>query len=422
MTTAETMNILNEAVRMFPRAISFAAGRPPDEFLDTESIERWIDLFVRHSAKGDETNLESVRRSLGQYSDTNGIICDLLAEYLHEQEAIDVAPADCMVTNGAQEAILICLLGLVGPSRSVVATDPTYVGLSGAAEAVGVPMQTIEDGPDMIDELETLLAADEISMPPVGAVYVVPDFSNPCGRTMTVRDRRRLLELAERHDFYIIEDAAYRAFRYDGVQLPTIKSLDKSGRVIYIASFAKLFLPGIRLAVMAADRRDREGTPLAKRLAWIKSYTTVASSPISQAALGGYLLEHDFCLTQAIAGRRLWCQRNRDTMISAFASYFGNRALGRTRWTVPEGGFFLALQLGTRFTAAEFIACARDNGVIAMPMTFFSPSGGFRDQVRFAFSNTTPDKIESGVEKFASFVAGTEKRASFMADTVEVAI
>lgn len=395
----EAMNILNEVASRFPDAISFAAGRPPDQFLPVALAGEWLQTFAEHAAAASGRTVAAQTAALGQYSETNGIIRDLMSRHLKADEDLDVEPASCMVTNGAQEAIFLSLMALVGRDRCIVSADPTYVGLTGAAAAFGAELLTLPDDGHLVSNLEALIKRGDRQQ--IGAFYCIPDFSNPLGRVMSLEDRSRLLALARENDFHIIEDAAYRHYRYEGETLPSIKSLDTTGHVLFISSFAKTFLPGIRTAVLVANHKDASGRLLADRMAWLKSYVSVASSPITQAILGGYLLNHAFSLAAAVAPRRQHCKANRDLMLDNLQSAFAG---SETKWTCPQGGFFLSLDVPIEFGEREMIACARDTGVIVVPMSMFSPSGSRTRQVRFAFSNIMPDRIAEGVERFAKYL------------------
>ncbi|WP_374692509.1 PLP-dependent aminotransferase family protein [Accumulibacter sp.] len=405
--TDEAMNLLNEASRRFPDAISLMAGRPPQWHLDASETGRWLRDFVEQSA----TTSDDAQRhwtELGQYSDTSGTIRNLAAEYLR-RNGIPGATADaCMMTNGAQEALAICLAGLTGPGRVAFTTDPSYVGFSGAARVLGVPL---ESAPDelFLEQLRLRLCSGG---PPIGCVYAIPDFSNPTARTMTLDERMELLALAAEHDFTIIEDAAYRHYRFRGVSLPTLKALDGTGHVVYVESFAKTVLPGLRLAVMMADRRGASGMTLADRLSWIKSYLSVASSPLTQAMLGGLLSSSDYRLDRFIEPRRATVQRNCEAMCAALEREFGHLRASGVDWRRPDGGFFLTMALPFPFDEARFMECAQEYRVLVMPMRLFSSSGRCDRQIRLAFSNATPAAIDEGVARLARYVAGRCRSAS----------
>ncbi len=400
---SNTMKLLNDAELIFPDAISFFAGRPPDRFIETARVPEWLANFVDRNKAIDAGAGDDAWLTIGQYSATNGIILDAVGRYLANDAGIRTTPEGCMITNGAQEAIAICLSGLVGRDKCVLAADPTYVGLTGAADVLGIPVEVVPDDGEFVDRVAHALAGRDAGRPPVGALYLVPDFANPSSRHLTTAERRRLIELADRHDLYILEDVAYRWYAYDGQSTPTMKSLDPFGRVIYIETFAKTFLPGLRLAVMVADSAVDGGT-LAQQLAAIKSYVSVNSAPVNQAVLAGFLDQQGYSLADWMAPRRASLQSRRDAFDRALTRHFGSGANAVGRWDVPLGGFFFRLGIGTTFVVDDFLTCAREAGVIAMPMCCFSPAGGHTDQIRLSFSNNTADDIAEGVARLAGFL------------------
>jgi (S)-3,5-dihydroxyphenylglycine transaminase len=410
----EVMNFLNEAKSRFPQAISFAAGRPPDQFLSAQPIQRWLSGFVESRSRLQRRTPDQVWSSLGQYSETNGIIQDLITQYLQTEEGIESEPRACMITNGTQEALAIVLLGLAEATDVVLATDPTYVGLTGAAALARVPVQVVPHWLPLLEGVRVALASARARGRRPLVFYVIPDASNPTGESLSLEERQGLLALAREHDFYLLEDAAYRQFHYEGDLLPSLKRLDRDGRVIYLGSFAKLFMPGARIGflVQGVPPRGRHEPPnetLAERLSRAKSFLSVTTAPITQAALGGFLLEQRFRLADWNRPRLDWCRANRDRMLQSLEKYFGGDVAlrDRTRWTRPRGGFFIALSLPFSFGRNEMLVLAQEYGVIVCPMTFFSPSGGFTEQVRLSFSNAEPVDIDTGIRQLHAFVGDT---------------
>lgn len=396
---AETMNFLNEVISRYPKAISFAAGRPPNGFVPTAYAPRWLEGFIAHHAETTGKSLEAARVFVGQYSDTGGIIQDLIARYLAVEENVRLTSRQIMVANGFQEALLVHLTRLARWGGAIVALDPTYVGLTGGAMAAGVPLYAATRGDDAIAAIAAGIKAARDGGHGTVAVYVIPDFDNPSGARLTRTDRQALLALAEREDVMILEDAAYRAFDYSGERLPSLLTLDTRGSVIHLGTFSKMFLPGVRIGFAAT--RSADVRLITETLA-IKSFTTVATAPIAQAIVGGFLLDVDFAVTRANGPRAAFCQANRDAIVAALDVHLSH--LAAVRWTVPEGGFFIVVELPFTVAGDDATSLARDHGVIITPMAFFSPSGACQNQVRFAFSNVTPDAIAEGIERFARYV------------------
>lgn len=402
------MNFLNEAATRYPAAISLAAGRPPGCLPSAERLSAWVTRFVDERARTSGAAVETVWRSLGQYGPASGIIRDLVARWLARDEALHVDPADLMITNGMQEGALLALLCLCdGPGDVVLAEDPTYVGLTGAALLARVPLVPVHRrGPLSV---RTLQALERVSAEGrrARAFYVIPDFSNPSGQTLTLDERRRLIEIAREHQLVLIEDTAYRAFRYEGEPLPTLKALDGDGCVIQIGSFSKIFMPSPRIAYVYADQAARSksgaGSRLIDELAKAKGFVSVLTSPLAQATLGGFLLEHDFTLATWNAPRIRQCKANRDALLDACARHLRGELNG-LEWSRPEGGFFLTLTLPIAFEHDEMLACARDYGVIVCPLSYFTTAREHSNTIRLSFSHSTPDEAEEGIVRLGKFL------------------
>lgn len=391
----ETMNILNQAAGHYPQAVSFLAGRPPDDFVDVSPVPSWIDRFV-----ASRNDAEAERRRLGQYSDTNGICRDVVATYLSRTTGLDVRPDHCMMINGAQEGMLIAAAGLCGRSRIALAADPTYIGFAGAAEVVGVPLETLPDDGDLVARIIDRLERERGR---IGCIYLIPEFANPTGRVLTLGERRALVAAAQASGAFILEDTAYRHFRYEGEDLPMLYSLSGGEGVILLESFSKTVMPGLRTGVLVAGATDASGQSLATRLSWIKSYVSIATSPLTQAALAGFLLGCDMDISAWVAPRVEKLRQGRETLLHALDRSFGEAAaLG---WNRPEGGFFLTLDLGRPFDLDDCFACARDAGVLVLPMQAFSLHGRCAEQVRLSFSNVEPAKIAPAIDRLATWLA-----------------
>lgn len=415
--TLGVMTFLNDVVQRFPDAISFAPGRPSDEFCRVDGAVQDIGRWVEYDGRRSGRSPAEVWASLGQYGDTAGIIRDLLAQHLATDLGIAVEEQDIVVTTGCQEAMLIAVLTLLDPTTdTLLVSDPSYIGITGAAELAGVPIQpvpTSEDGlrPDDVERvvLEVLRAGRRPR-----ALYDVPDFNNPLGTCMPIAARHALLAVAKRHDLLILEDNPYGAFAYDQPPLPTLKALDRSGQVIYLGSFAKILFPGLRIGYMVADQQTTGGEALADAFVRVKSLTTVNTSPITQAIAGAGMLRHGGALMPVVNARLPHYRANRDRMLAAlereFPPHVSNDVV--VSWNHPSGGFFLVVDLPFAFGADQLARCAKQYHVIVSPMAHFALSRGREHQVRLSFSYVVPDAIEEGIRRFASFVRDEAERQS----------
>jgi (S)-3,5-dihydroxyphenylglycine transaminase len=416
----EVMNFLNEVVMRFPQAISFAPGRPAESLFDVEASLRCIGTFADHQAATQNLSRQRVFETMGQYGTTNGLIQDLIVRHLEVDEGIHVAADSIIVTVGCQEGMLILMMGLFDPALDVLlVSDPTYIGITGLAQILGVEVRPIATGATGLDPEAVAAAIIEVekSGKRAKAVYDVPDFNNPLGTSMPLAARHRLLEVARQHGVLIFEDNPYGMFSYDGDPPPTLKSLDRQDNpmVVYLGSFSKTLFPGLRLGYLVADQSlpgaDGEDRPMATDLSKVKSLTTVNSSPLTQALAGGILVENGGSLRRVVAKKLPFYKRNHDTMLAALERSF--RALGladQVQWNRPGGGFFLTVDLPFEFDETCLEECASEYRVIVCPLPFFALAPGYERRIRLSFSYVEPEQIEQGVERLARFVADRIQR------------
>jgi (S)-3,5-dihydroxyphenylglycine transaminase len=408
---ATSMNFLNEVAGRYPDAISLAAGRPYDGFYSVEDIARYQQSYVDH-LRGRGHGTEQVRGLLLQYGRTNGQLGSLIARMLEIDEGIDV-PADAvMVTAGCQEAMIIALRALcAGPDDVVLTVEPCYVGLTGAARILGVEAVPVPEAPGGLDPETVAEVARQVRAAGKRprALYVVPNFSNPSGVSLSVDIRRRLLDVASEQDLLLLEDDPYGLFGLDDEPRPTLKSLDTEGRVLYLGSFAKSCFPGARVGFLVADQTvvDEEGgrTLLADEMSAVKSMLTVNTSPISQAVIGGVLVGSGCSLRTANRDKIAFYRNNLRTLLSALETHFPEpERTGRgVRWNVPNGGFFAVVDVPFRADEKLLELSAEQFGVLWTPMSFFYSDGGTHS-LRLSCSYLEPELITEGVRRLSRLV------------------
>jgi (S)-3,5-dihydroxyphenylglycine transaminase len=408
-----SMNFLNEVANHYPDAISLAAGRPYEDFYEVEALPRYLDRFHRHLIEARGYDEAQARRTLFQYGRTKGIIHDLVATNLELDEGIRVDPESIVVTVGCQEAMVLTLRALrAGPQDVLLAVSPTYVGLTGAARLVDMPVLPVSGGTAGIDldELRgTIHGARAAGLRP-RACYVMPDYANPSGLSMDLATRRALLALAVEEDILLLEDNPYGLF-YDVLspgehRVPTLTAIDEARQVVYLGSFAKTVLPGARVGYVVADQRVRaaDGSVgmLADELSKIKSMLTVNTPALAQAIVGGKLLEHDCSLVAATVREREVYALNRSHMIGGLAKRFADLPVS---WNVPTGGFFVVVDVPFPVDDALLERSARDFGVLWTPMHHFYGSPGEVRSLRLSCSTVTAADIEVGLDRLAALLA-----------------
>ncbi|ONG54709.1 aspartate aminotransferase [Pseudoroseomonas deserti] len=302
--------------------------------------------------------------------------------------AADGAPCsveEVLVLQGGQQGLDLLGRLLLDPGDVVVTEDPTFLGALIAFDPcqpryAAVPMDA--EGMDT-DALEAVLKAT----PQARVIYTIPDFQNPTGVTMSLPRRRRLLELAEKFDLMVIEDTPYRPLRFAGEHLPTLKSLDRSGRVIFLGSFSKILAPGLRLGWAVASR------PVIERLTLLKLAADTQCSTLNMAAASLFLERFD--VDAHIATIRAAYAEKKEKMLGAIRRHFPQSVT----CTDPEGGMFTWLTFPEGFDATAFM---RDHAlpkarVAYVPGASFFPVTPRPNHARLSYSAPDFETIERGM-------------------------
>lgn len=414
------IGFLNDTQYKYPEAISFVAGQPDESFFDIEHNISKFDTYVDHMVRRTGRDRKEVINKLGQYGRTKGLINDIIAEYLRKDENIAISEDHILVTVGAQEAFSIIVSTVCDRENDVILVeDPSYIGLSSFARVFDYAISgvvTDEDGID-IAALKNRIIEVNRSGRKVKLVYVIPDYQNPSGSCMPIGNRLKLLELAQRYNFLIIEDSVYNSFTYAQKKNPTLKSLDRYNRVIYVGSFSKSLFPGLRIGMIAADQQiedDRgETVALIDEMVKVKAQLTNNTSAISQAILGGVLLDLDCSLSQYSKPKFESYRRKRDQMLHSLNNYIrGNRWAEGISWNEPDGGFFIKMKLPFRISSDDVVECARDYGVLFCPMKYFYLQNKGEDEIRLTFSNLSHENIDRGVQQLADYLRDRVLRSS----------
>ncbi|MDQ0937553.1 aminotransferase-like domain-containing protein [Streptomyces turgidiscabies] len=407
----DTMTFLNEVTLRYPQAISFAPGRPYEGDFDVARVPGLIETYLDHLRESGHSEAR-VRTALFQYGETAGQIRGIVARMLDIDEDMTVDPASVVVTVGCQEAVLLTLRALfTGPDDVLLVDSPSYVGVTGAAGLLGIPVVAVPSTPNGPSPagLERTVREIEANGRRARCLYVVPDCSNPTGVSMSREDRTALLDAAGRLGLLLLEDNPYGVF--SSVRRPTLKSLDTHRRVIYLGSFAKTAFPGARVGFVVADQLvegadGRAPGLLADELAKVKSMITVNTSSLSQAAIAGLLLQNGGGLRAANEAAARHYQSTMRCLRESLAAELpaGAPESAGVRWNDPDGGFFLTLDVPFPADEAALDISAQKYGVIWTPMRHFHLDDAGDRQIRLSCSYLTTDQATEGARRLARFV------------------
>ncbi len=301
------------------------------------------------------------------------------------REGVAATADDVLIIQGGQQGLDLVARLMIDPGDVIITEDPTFLGALIAfnpCEPTYATVRSDADGMDT-DDLERVLR----EQPRAKLIYLVPDFANPTGSTLSHERRTRLLELAEAYDVLVLEDTPYRALRYSGEHLPLLKSLDTTGRVIHLGSFSKILAPGMRLgwAVAAPE--------LLEQLGLLKLAADTQSSTLNMAATSAYLTRFD--LDAHLADVVPVYRHKRDLMLATLAESMPPGV----SWTRPDGGLFTWLTFPEGFDAAAFMAerLLPEAKVAFVPGATFFPVDQRTHHARMSYSGVPDERLVRGV-------------------------
>jgi 2-aminoadipate transaminase len=368
-----------------PDIISFAGGLPAPELFPIEQLKRVANRV-----------LDEMGESALQYNPTEGY--DPLREKIANRMSLTgttLTKENILVTSGSQQGLDFSGKIFLDTNDVVLCESPSYLGAINAFKAYECKfheIKTDEDGMDMADLEYALKVLDRVKI-----IYVIPDFQNPSGRTWSKKRREMLVELANKYDKIIIEDNPYGELRYDGEMIPSVKSMDTEGRVVYLGTFSKTFCPGLRIGWVAADDL------VLNKYIMVKQGADLQTNSMSQRELSLFLDDYDFNehidkLIKLYRGRR-------DTMIHAMDIHFPKTV----KYDVPSGGLFIWAETPVGTDTKELMIEAVKNKVAFVPGESFFPNGGVKHTMRLNFSNMNDEKIEEGIKRLGAILTSAIK-------------
>ncbi|MGO4295017.1 aminotransferase-like domain-containing protein [Chitinophaga sp. RAB17] len=409
----DVMGFLNEIQLKYPTAISLASGRPDEHYFGLQDFPVYFNTYVDAVAAAEKKDRQTVMNNLGQYNRAKGIINEQVAAYLEKDEGIKANPEDLLITVGTQEALAIAVMTLCDKEKDVIIVeDPTYVGITHFSIITGYPVTPVQVNERglCLNTLEQKILQHRQQGKNVKIVYVISDYQNPTGNIMPVENRLRLLELAGKYDFFILEDNAYGEFSYDGTNVLSLKALDTGKRVIYLRSFSKTLYPSLRLAALVAGQQvveEGKVTSLSDLMAKTKGYITVNTPSINQAVFGGILIKNNYSLKQVNREKIANLKEKRDQLISSLNRFLDAGKFPWAKdisWNIPGGGFFITIKVPFKVTKAEVITCAEQYHLVFTPMSFFYLGEGGDYEIRLAFSHVSVAQISTGIERLAMYL------------------
>ena len=377
-----TGSAIREIFKMIakPGMISFAGGNPALSALPDETVARIAREVLEQDGK-----------RILQYGATEGYppFLESLMAYVKAQLGCDI-PAVLPVTGSTQAMDLLCK-ALINPGDVILVENPSFLGnlqCMHLYEAQLVPVESDEHGliPEKVEE------AMERYHPKM--LYVIPTFQNPTGKTLALERRRPIAELAAKYGVVVAEDDPYRDLRYAGKALPSIKSFDREGWVVFLGSFSKIISPGLRVGFMAGDPR------ILRKCTIGKQSSDVHTANLNQAIVDRFLREN--LLPAHIASICGSYREQLGAMLEELRAFPEG-----TRYTRPEGGLFVWVELPSGIDAKELLEQAVARHVAYVPGTHFYCDGGHENTLRLNFSNSTIPQIHEGMTVLRELIKQT---------------
>lgn len=361
-------------ITQLPDVISFAGGLPAPELFPVREIEEACSYLLRNEPK-----------LALQYSTTEGHLP--LREYLAESMArygIHHGPDNILITTGSQQALDLIGKIFIDPGTPVVTGRPTYLGAIQAWRAYQARFITL---PIDDDGVQVALLEETIKDQPVRFIYVLPNFHNPAGTTLTEERRRHLVDVARKHDLLIVEDDPYGALRYTGEDVIPIAALAPE-RTIYLGTFSKTLTPGLRIGWVVAPHELRQRLVQAKQGADLHT-STFDQMIANDIAQRGILKAHVRKLRE-VYGERM------TTMLDALAEFWPEGC----SWTRPQGGLFLWARAPETCNTLDMLQVALQRKVAYVPgVNFYPDADGGHCAMRLNFSNARTEQIVEGISR-----------------------
>lgn len=387
-TQRMTSSAIRELLKLTedPEVISFAGGLPAPDVFPVEEFSAACERVLK------ELGAQAL-----QYGSTEGYLPlrEMIARHTGRY-GISITAENILITSGSQQALDLIGKVFINPGDRILVEAPTYLGALQAWNAYGAEYVTVPmDENGMITEsLEGALRCG------VKFIYVLPNFQNPTGVTLSLERRQKLIEIADSYGVPIIEDDPYGQLRYEGENIPSIVHMDNEyrkngsneyrGNVIYLSTFSKTLAPGLRLAWVIAP------TPVIRKLGQAKQGADLHTSTFNQivafeVARGGFLDRHIWLI------RRVYGER-RNIMLDAMEELFPPGV----SWTKPQGGLFLWGMLPKGMDTTEVFKTAVARKVAFVPGNSFYALGGGENTMRLNFSYSNPDQIQIGIERLGN--------------------
>jgi len=336
--------------------------------------------------------LEEEGRQTLQYSTTEGFVPlrQKIADRMNNKFGTAVTYEEILITSGSQQGLDFSAKAFLNADDVALCECPTYLGAINAFNAYRpklVEVPTDEYG-IVPEELEKIINTTEN----VKMIYVIPDFQNPTGKTWTLERRIKFMEVVNKYEIPVIEDNPYGELRFEGEILPSLKSMDPKGLVIFLGTFSKILTPGLRIGWIAADKEILE------RYISIKQSADLHTSNLDQRIISRFMDAND--LDANVEKIKKLYKKRLNIMIKTMEEEFPEGV----KFTYPQGGLFTWVELPSYMNARDLLVKSLENDVAFVPGGAFYPAGNKENAMRLNYSNMSEERIVEGIKRLAKVI------------------
>jgi len=373
-----------------PGSVSFGGGVPDPETFPRNELailaKEVIEKEYRFSLQYGVTEGDSQLRS------------ELLKMVRNFYNVPWINEENILITVGSQEALELVGKVFLDTDSYFIVGDPIYLGAASAfrmrnAKPIVITLQDDGFDVDMLEaQLRHLNEKGEVNQ--LKFLYAVSNFQNPSGITISLEKRKRVLELADRYNFLIVEDDPYGALRYEGQPVKSMFSMGGFERVMLLNTFSKILCPGLRIGVVIADKE------IIRKLVMAKQGTDLCSSSLDQRLVARYLQRYD--IFEHIKPAIELYRKKRDAMLDALSEHFSD--IKGVKWTKPQGGLFIWLTLPEGYDTMEMFEMAKQEKVFYIPGEAFRLIDKPSSSMRLSFCLPSVEEIHEGIQRLRGVV------------------
>jgi len=362
-----------------PEVISFAGGMPSADAFPLDFIKEATNYY-----------LENEPISVLQYGSSQGfgpLLRNLVTFFANKGLKTDVE--NFVVTTGSQEGIELVCKAFLNPSDVVLVESPTYLVALKTFKSFEAKCESVETDHEGVipEDLEEKIKKFNPKL-----IYLIPNFQNPTGTTLNEERRKKCYEIAVKYNVIILEDDPYGELRYSGQAVPSIKSMDETGNVIYLQSFSKIVSPGLRVGAIVANK------DIIRKIDSAKQSMDVHTASLNQAIVSRFI-ETGEVYTHVEKIRDLY-RKKINTMTDCLGNYLPDGAY----FSKPDGGMFIWCELDGKINSIPLLKEAAMLNVAFIPGMPFYAEGGHANTLRLNFTSSSLEQIEKGIKVLGDLI------------------